>query len=215
MSDRPKMSRRKFLQTAAITAAAGVMVCGGSALITTRTPDISFPESHLSGGSAVSKKILVAYASKAGSTAEIAEAIGKTLSAQGAQVDVLPIKKVTSLAGYQGVAIGSTIRIGRWLSEAVDFVSKHKAELSQVPTAYFLGCLTLKDDTAENRKTADAYLDPLRAIVQPVQVGLFAGKMDMSKLSMLDRWIVTAMKSPVGDFRDWNAINSWAAQLFA
>jgi menaquinone-dependent protoporphyrinogen oxidase len=109
------------------------------------------------------------------------------------------------------VVVGSGIRVGKWLPEAVQFVERYQEALSRVPVAYFLVCLTLKDDTEENRREVAAYLDPVREMVQPVDVGLFAGAMDYSKLPFIFRLMMKAMKSPEGDFRDWEAIRAWTA----
>jgi len=158
-------------------------------------------------------RILVAYATRAGSTAEVAQTIAKALSAAGAAVDVCPVKEVGDLSPYRAVVLGSPIRMGRWLPEAFAFLKAHQAELSRVPVAYFVTCVTLTSNTVENRRTVDAYLDPARAILHPVSIGLFAGAMDSSKLSLLDRLMVKATKTPEGDFRKWDEIHLWADSL--
>ena len=161
----------------------------------------------------MSEKILVAYASRCGSTGEVGEAIGEVLCNGGATTDVRLAKDVTDVSPYRAVVVGSAIRMGRWLPEAVKFVETHRGALSQVPVAYFAVCMTLKDDTEENRREVAAYLDPVREIVQPVDVGLFAGAMNYSKLSIPFRLIIKAMKVPEGDFRDWDGIRAWATNL--
>ena len=161
----------------------------------------------------MSDKILVAYASKCGSTGEVAEAIGQALCEAGAAVDVRLAQNVTDVSPYRAVIVGSAIRVGRWLPDAIKFVETHQEALSQVPVAYFLTCMTLEDDTEENRRTVAAYLDPVREIVQPVDVGLFAGSMDPSKLSFVFRLMMKAMGTPEGDYRDWEAIRAWADGL--
>ena len=161
-------------------------------------------------------KILVTYATKAGSTAEVAAEIGRVIESKGGcQVDVCPVGKLNGVDGYDAVVIGSAIRAGKWLPEATKFVEKHRDALGRVPVALFAVCLTLKDDTEENRRTVAAYLDPVRQVVQPVEVGLFAGVMDYSKLPFILRLLMKAMKSPQGDFRDWEAITSWATDIAA
>ena len=159
-------------------------------------------------------KILIAYATKAGSTAEVAAEIGRVIESKGGcQVDVRPVGKLNGVDGYDAVVIGSAIRAGKWLPEARKFVEKHRDALGRVPVALFAVCLTLKDDTEENRRTVAAYLDPICEIVQPVEVGLFAGVMDYSKLPFILRLLMKAMKTPQGDFRDWEAITSWADNI--
>jgi menaquinone-dependent protoporphyrinogen oxidase len=161
----------------------------------------------------MSTNILIAYASIQGSTAGVADAIAEELRAGGATVTVEKIKHVKSLEGYDGVIVGSAIRAGNWLSGAKKFVAQHQAELSKQPLAYFTVCLTLEQDTEENRKIVAAYLDPIRQIVEPASVGLFAGAMDYAKLSWPVRQIIKSMKSPQGDFRNWDAIKTWAHEL--
>ena len=159
-------------------------------------------------------KILVAYATKAGSTAEVAAEIGRVVeSKSGCKVDVHPVGKLKEVDGYDAVIIGSGIRAGKWLPEATKFVEKHRDALSQIPLAFFTVCLTLSEDTEENRRTVAAYLDPVREIVQPVEVGLFAGAMDYSKLPFILWLLMKAMKTPQGDFRDWEAIRAWADSI--
>lgn len=63
-------------------------------------------------------KILVTYASRAGFTAEVAQAIGKTLRENGLGVDVFPMQEVANLSAYRAVVAGSTIRAAKWLPEA-------------------------------------------------------------------------------------------------
>jgi menaquinone-dependent protoporphyrinogen oxidase len=158
-------------------------------------------------------KILVAYATRAGSTAEVAQAIGKWLCTSEQAVDVLPVKKVRDLSPYRAVVLGSPIRMGLWLPEAIAFVKKHAARLSEMPTVFFVMCETLTSNTMENRLTVDAYLDPVRAILQPVSVGLFAGVVDASKLNFLERQLLKASKKPEGDFRKWDDIHGWVESL--
>jgi menaquinone-dependent protoporphyrinogen oxidase len=158
-------------------------------------------------------KILVTYATRCGSTEEIAQTIGRTLSAEGAEVEVRPVKEVRSLAGYRAVVVGSAIRMGRWLPEAAKFVEKQRETLRRLPTAYFLASIYLVEDTPEMKRTVLAYLDPVRKVLEPASIGLFAGKVDLSKLSWLERKMAESTKSPVGDFRDWGAVQTWTEEL--
>ena len=87
-------------------------------------------------------RILVTYASRSGTTAEIAEAIGQTLTKGGAQVDVMPMQEVKDLAPYQAVVAGSAIRGARWLPEAVQFIRAHQSTLRHKPFAMFTVCIT-------------------------------------------------------------------------
>jgi menaquinone-dependent protoporphyrinogen oxidase len=163
-------------------------------------------------------RVLVAYASKAGSTAEVAECIGKTIAEAGVAVDVLPVQKVRDIAGYEAVVIGSAARMGRLLPAAVRFARKHARRLAGIPTACFVVCLTMKADTPENRATVTGYAEPLCRVKAPTSLGLFAGKFDVQTLEPLFRFMLGRVKSAdmaPGDYRDWNAIRAWAKSVAA
>jgi len=133
-----------------------------------------------------------------------------------AAVGVRLAEDVIGVGPHQAAIVGSAIYVDQWMSEAVKFVETHRDALSQVPMAYFTVCLTLKDDTEENRCTVAAYLDPVReqvSQVQPVDVGLFVGRLDYSKLPFPYRLIAKAMGETEGDFRDWEVIHAWAGEL--
>jgi len=166
-----------------------------------------------------SKKILVAYASRTGWTVGVAEAIGRTLSENGLQVDVLPMQEVKDLSMYSAVIAGSGINAGIWLPEAMQFVRTQKVELKRKPFAVFLVCMTLSMRNGEQyRSHVATWLDPVRALVRPVREGLFAGGLDISRIpSFGDRLkfrlsvLFGAWKE--GDHRNWEAIHDWAIQL--
>jgi len=208
-------TRRKFLKTGCLTVAAvGVTLAGGGTLAATVHAPIDMPETTF-GESSMNNRILVAYATKAGATAEVATRIGQTLSAKNIPVDVMPIKKVTDLSAYSAVVLGSAIRMGSLLPAVTKFVQENQATLQQKSFSVFITCMTLVTDTEEKRKEASAYLDPLRAVVKPAHEGLFAGVLDPKKLALLERWIMNALKTPAGDFRNWDQINAFAESLAA
>ena len=160
--------------------------------------------------------ILVAYATQAGSTGEVAEAVGEALREDNTPVDVRRAKEVSDVSAYRAVVLGTGIRAGRVYREAVGFLQRHQDALSKVPVAYFVVCMTMQDDTEENRRVVEAYLDPVREKVpqvRPVDVGLFGGVMNFKVLPLLLRLLVKVMKSPEGDFRDWEAVREWATSL--
>jgi menaquinone-dependent protoporphyrinogen oxidase len=164
-------------------------------------------------------KILVTYATCTGSTVGVAEAIGKTLAEGGAKVEVLPMSAVKDLAQYQAVVAGSAIQGKRWLPEAVQFVHAHRAELSCKPFAAFLVCMTLAMRNGERyRPFVAEFLAPVQALVKPVSEGLFAGRLDLSKVPTLRDRLMFRLSVlfgvwQEGDHRDWNAIRAWAEAL--
>ena len=168
------------------------------------------------GDKTVGEKVLVAYASRFGSTGEVAEVIGKVLAEAGAAVDVRSVKEVKDLSPYTSVIIGSAAQTGKLLPEAVDFARKHQADLSHMQTAYFTVGVAMIEDTPDNRKEAASYLEPLCQIKEPVSLGLFAGKVDPSKYGLVMRLIFSRVKKgPMapGDHRNWEAIRAWAREL--
>lgn len=163
-------------------------------------------------------RILVTYASRNGSTAGVAEAIGKTLTECGEEVDVLPMQEVADLTPYRAVVAGSAIQAQRWLPEAVQFVQAHQPELRRKPFAAFLVCMTLSIQNGIYREQVAAWLDPVRALARPVSEGLFAGVLDIDKMPAFGDRLKFRLSVRMGfwsegDHRDWDAIRAWAESL--
>lgn len=167
----------------------------------------------------MSTNILVTYASRAGSTAEIAEAIGKTLRQNRFAVDVLPMSEVQDLSCYNAVVAGSAIRGAKWLPEARQFIQVHRRELAGKPFAVFTSCITLAMSHGDRyRQAVSGWTTQVRAQVEPVSEGLFAGKLDFTKLPLTFetlklRLVVALGIFPKEDRRDWKAIQAWAEGL--
>ena len=159
-------------------------------------------------------RVLVTYATRAGSTQEIAESIGGVLYVLGAKADVLHIDDVESLDAYDSIVIGSAIRMGRWLPEAVDFIDTHHDPLVVKPVALFTVCMTLSEDTEENREKVLAFMEPVMNTVDPVSVGLFGGCADPDNLSVVERIILRTAIGETGDFRNWDTIRGWIKEIF-
>lgn len=164
----------------------------------------------------MSKPILVTYASRRGSTADVAERIAAALRRAGADVEVHPIAEVFTLEPYRSVIIGSAVLLGRWLPEAASFLKQFEAGLINTPVAYFTVCITLRDDTPENRRIVSAYHQPLLydyPDIEPVSIGMFAGALHYDKLTWYQRLYTRFGKLPQGDWRDWQKIEAWAQSV--
>ncbi len=156
-------------------------------------------------------KVLVAYASKHDATAEIAEAIGRGLSDRGLGTTVSSVADVSGLEGFDAVVLGSAVYAGRWLEAARHFVDEHAAELAKRPTWLFSSG-PIGDPP---RPSGD---DAVRITEIAQKTGasehrLFSGRLDKSALGLGERAVVTAFRSPEGDFRDWPEIDSWAETI--
>jgi len=157
--------------------------------------------------------ILVAYATRYGSTAEVAEAVGDELRKAGVEVDVQPIDDILDLSPYRAVIIGSPIYMGKWLPEAQVFVERHQQHLRGIPVAYFAVGLTIMGGTPDAIRKAEASMGQVRMLVNPVDIGIFPGRLESSRLSVADRAITKLIRAKTGDFRDWEAVRAWAQAL--
>ncbi len=163
------------------------------------------------------KHVLVAFASQFGSTAEVAEAVGMCLEQIGTFAEVVPVNQVQSLERYDAVVVGSAIRGGMWLPDAVRFLETHREALGLVPVAYFSVCMTLREDTPEDRRVVAAYHDPLLRLyphIHPVSIGMFAGALEQQRLPPLTRLMSSVVDFPEGDYRNWSLVRKWAQSVF-
>lgn len=209
------LSRRKFLKLTGITLGAITIVCSGLGYVATRAPQFATSELIFEKENAMKKRILVTYATRAGSTSEIAAVLGEILAKRGFSVDVKSVKDSPSLQEYDTVILGSAVRMANWLPEMVDFIKKNQEALSRKPVALFtVHILNLGDDET-SRNARLAYLNSVRPLLNPVDEVFFAGKIDLEALSFVDRLMVKMVKSPIGDFRDWHGIRTWSSVVFA
>jgi menaquinone-dependent protoporphyrinogen oxidase len=212
------MSRRKFLIG---SAAVSVVACGGLGYLSLQAPAVQFTEARYPGATADSPKILVVYASRCGSTGGVADAIAQSFHEQGAAVDVKLTHEAHEVAGYDAVVVGAPIYMSKWMPEAKDFITTHRAELAHIHTAYFLTCMTLSRPASEDdRNKVVEQLEKVKTAipeVSPVKLGFFAGKLDYDKLppamGVLYR-VASGGDATPGDYRDFPAIRAWAAQLY-
>lgn len=184
--------------------------------------------------------ILVTYATMAGSTAEVAQAVGEEISKSGLQVEVLPIQKVDQLKQYAGVVVGAPMIMG-WHRTALGFLRRHRDELQHIPLAIFVMAMSLTktDETnidsvpvsvdeklakppqqagtlsfKERYARLTNYLQPIITAARParpVSIGIFGGRMEYGRLKW---WAVLfamlIIQAQAGDRRNWEAIRSWA-----
>jgi len=166
----------------------------------------------------MSSKILVAYASRTGTTAGVAEVIGQVLAEDGTAVDVRPVAEVNNLSPYSAIVVGSAIQGAEWLPEAMQFIRDHQRELAARPFAAFLVCMTLAMTNRDYHDEVARWLQPVCDLVEPVSMGLFAGALDISKVPTLRarlnfRISVRLGVWSEGDHRDWAEIRAWAEEL--
>jgi menaquinone-dependent protoporphyrinogen oxidase len=149
--------------------------------------------------------ILVAYATKRGSTREVAEAIAGMLREDGLDVELRAAPDVDDVSAYDGVVLGGAIYMGRWHADARRFLRHHGAAMSRTTLAVFgMGPRTLNEkDVHESR----AHLDRALTAVDPSAVAIFGGVVDPSELSF------PFNKLPASDARDWNRIREWAEHV--
>jgi menaquinone-dependent protoporphyrinogen oxidase len=188
-------------------------------------------------------KILVTYATMAGSTAEIAQVVGQEIANQGHLVDVLPLDEIKDLQTYRGVVIGAPMIKG-WHRAGLRFLHKHRRSFQHIPLAVFVTAMSLTKTGDMNPDDIPVYLDeqlpkpPTRAgslnfkeryarlpnylrpilkaahPVKPVSIGLFGGRLEYGRL----KWwavlfVMLVVQAPAGDRRNWPAIRAWAAGL--
>jgi menaquinone-dependent protoporphyrinogen oxidase len=161
----------------------------------------------------MSTRILVAYVSPKGSTAEIAQAIGKELQSAGYGVEVVEMKTVSSLKEYTAVVIGAPLYMGKVSGDVKKFIGKHLDVLEKLPVAAFSVGMSPVDKNPASIEKAMAIFHHALAPLEPVAETIFAGKVDPEKLSFMQKWMIGKAKAPVGDFRDWEAIANWAREL--
>ena len=162
----------------------------------------------------MSVSILAAYASRSGSTQEVAETIAATLEADGLTVVCEPVSKVRTLEGYSAVVLGAPLYMFRWHKDAKQFLSRHRDALLRRPVAVFaLGPFHADE---KEFQAARGQLD--KELLQfpwfaPVAIEIFGGKFNPTQLRFPLNLIPALRKMPPSDIRDWAAIRTWASGL--
>jgi menaquinone-dependent protoporphyrinogen oxidase len=148
--------------------------------------------------------VLMAYATRNGSTRQVAEAIAVALREAGVQVTALPARTIReSAAGYDLIVVGAPLYSGRWHRDAHRFLKRHRRELAAVPVAVF--GMGPRNDAEDAWRRSHAQLDQALARhewLAPAAVTVFGG-VDPPRRG----------KRPRRDLRDWRAIDAWATEV--
>lgn len=163
----------------------------------------------------MTQRILIAYATKYGSTAGIARKIGDVLQAAGLIVDVQPADAVRDVTPYDAVILGSAVYAGQWRKEAVSLLEKQEQALAERPVWLFSSGPTGEGDPVEQMKgwTFPEAQRPIADRIQPRGIAFFHGDIDMDKLNFGEKLLVKGIRAPTGDFRDWEMITAWAQDV--
>ncbi len=168
-------------------------------------------------------KVLVAHASKYGSTQEVADTVDATLRDRGFEVDVRPVGKIRQLDGYRAIVLGGPIYFGKWRKDAHGFLERNREALEALPVALFamgpIGDSPSQKDWEESRAALQKDLAK-HPWLTPVAFEIFGGKFDPARLDLADRLVTGLPASPLhqlpaSDGRDWAAIRAWAGNLAA
>ena len=164
----------------------------------------------------MSASILVAYATRYGSTQEVAEAVAATLREHGLAVDIQPMRAVQSLEGYRAVVLGAPLYLFHWHKDAIHFLAKHREALTARPVAIFaLG--PFHADEKEFQGAREQLNQELAKFpwLTPAAITIFGGKFDPQKLTFPHNLVPALGKMPASDVRDWMAVRAWASDLAA
>lgn len=189
------------------------------------------------------KRILVTYATMAGSTVEVAQAVAEEIAKGGWQVEALPLNEVQDLQAYDGVVVGGPMIMG-WHRGALRFLRKNRRTFQRIPLAVFVTAMSLTETGERSVDGVAVYVDEelpkppekegrlsfreryarlsnyLHPIIratrptEPVSMGIFGGRLEYGRLKW---WAVLfamlIVRAPAGDRRNWPAIRAWAAEL--
>ena len=171
--------------------------------------------------------VLVAYATRHGATAGIAQRIADGLRSAGHEAEAHPAGDISDLAPYDAFVIGSAAYMFRWLKEAARFAKRHTATLARHPVWLFSSGpvgTDLVDDQGRDifEATRPKEFDELQPVLKPRGEKVFFGAYDPDAppVGFAERFVgllpASAKDSmPAGDFRDWPAIDAWAAEIAA
>jgi menaquinone-dependent protoporphyrinogen oxidase len=160
-------------------------------------------------------KVLVAYASKRGSTAEIAETVAATLRREGLRVCLEPAGEVRSLEEYDAVVLGSAVYMKRWRGDARHFLKKHRKALRQMPFWVFSS-----GPVGDPAKDDPKWNEPPKLVAKVEEMGVrghvvFGGTLPAKPQGMAEKAMVEGIPREYRDRRDWAQIRAWAGEIAA
>lgn len=157
-------------------------------------------------------RVLVAYETSKGSTREIAQVIAAEIRTAGWDAEAVDIKDSPDPGGYSHVIVGGPIYLGK-IKGVRGFVDRHQVTLEKRLIGAFAVGMSFAVEDEETRASGRKALDEAIAPLAGAHLGYFAGKIDPEKLSFIQKIMIKVVKSPVGDFRDWDAVKSWAQEI--
>jgi menaquinone-dependent protoporphyrinogen oxidase len=162
----------------------------------------------------MSTSILVAYATRYGSTQEVAEVVATTLREKGLEVAIQPMRDTLSLEGYHAVVLGAPLYMFHWHKDALHFLSRYHEALMERSVAIFaLGPIhTDEKEWQGAREQLDKELEKFPWLT-PIALEILGGKFDPAKLRFPYNLLPALKNMPVSDVRDWTAIRAWASDL--
>lgn len=149
--------------------------------------------------------VLVVYASRHGSTQEIAEHVALRIAEHGHEVTSTPIEDNPAPSGFDAVVLGSAIYMGHWLKSARHYLDEHIVELAQRPLYVFSSGPVVEDEDAHE----PAEIAKLISTLGPIEHVLFGGKIDSRELSFGERLVVKLVGGHDGDLRNFDVIDEW------
>jgi menaquinone-dependent protoporphyrinogen oxidase len=162
--------------------------------------------------------VLVAYATKHFSTAEIALVIfQELLKFPQLAVELAHVEDVRDLTRYDVVVLGSAVYMGQWRDEAANFLKKHEQELAERAVWLFSSGPIGEGDPKTLMKgwTFPENLQPYADCIKPRDIALFHGKLERDWLNIFEKAAIKFVKSDTGDSRDWEMIRNWAKNIAA
>ena len=156
----------------------------------------------------MSARVLVAYATKLGSTGEIAQAIAQVLRDGGHRALALPTRDVASLDDWDAVILGSAVYAAHWQRDARRFTERFGEDLKARPLCLFSG-------GPLDRRLAKAD-QPITPYAAEITAGLgarahrtFGGR--LAPDAAVDPQVLQTHR--LGDFRDWQAIVEYGYRI--